>query len=83
MRAVEKAFNIDLKNHKNKALFRNPDGIQNAKQELKKLAPKYQQVSGSQSVSKYMDVTNNKSYSFNMFVSGVKKLYASTPPHTS
>jgi hypothetical protein len=76
MRAVEKAFNIDLKHYKNKALFRNPDSIQDAKQELKKLAPKYQQVSGSQSISKFMDIENNRSHSFNVFISGIKKLYA-------
>jgi uncharacterized protein YktA (UPF0223 family) len=76
LQAVEKAFSINLKNQKNKALFRDPDNIQNAKRELKKLAPKYQQVSGSQSISKYMDVTNNKSCSFNIFVAGVKRLCA-------
>jgi hypothetical protein len=76
MQAVEKAFNIDLKYQKNKSLFRNPDSIQNAKQELKKLAPKYQQISGSQNISKFMDIENNRSHSFNVFISGVKKLYA-------
>jgi hypothetical protein len=75
LQAVEKAFNINLKNQKNKALFRDPDNIQNAKQELKKLAPIYKQVSGSQNISKYMDVANNKSCSFNVFISGVKRLY--------
>jgi uncharacterized protein YktA (UPF0223 family) len=76
LQAVEKAFNINLKRQKNKALFRNPDSIQNAKQELKRLVPEYQQISGSQNISKHMDVANNKSHSFNVFVSGVKKLYA-------
>jgi uncharacterized protein YktA (UPF0223 family) len=76
LQAMEKAFNINLKNQKNKAMFRDPDNIQNAKQELKKLAPKYQQVSGSQSISKFMNIAENKSYSFQIFISGVKKLYA-------
>jgi uncharacterized protein YktA (UPF0223 family) len=73
LQAVEKAFSINLKNQKNKALFRDPDNIQNAKQELKKLAPKYQQVSGSQSISKFMNIAENKSPSFQIFISGVKK----------
>jgi uncharacterized protein YktA (UPF0223 family) len=74
LQAIEKAFSINLKNQKNKALFRDPDTIQNAKQELKKLAPKYQQVSGSQSISKFMNIAENKSHSFQVFISGVKKL---------
>jgi uncharacterized protein YktA (UPF0223 family) len=75
LQAVEKAFNIDLKNRKNKAQYRNPDTIANAKQELRRLVPKYQPVSGSQNISKYMDIENNKSHSFNVFISGLKKLY--------
>jgi uncharacterized protein YktA (UPF0223 family) len=43
--AIEKTFNIDLKNRKNKTIYRNPDAIRNAKQELKRLVPQYQQIS--------------------------------------
>jgi hypothetical protein len=70
--SIEKAFKIDLSHKKNKALFRNPDNIANAKEELKKLIPLYQQISGSDNISKHMNISNNTSHSFHVFISGVK-----------
>jgi hypothetical protein len=63
-----------LSAQKTKALFRNPDAISNAKQELKKLVPTYQPINGSNAIAQFMDITKNSSHSFNVFVSGVKKL---------
>jgi uncharacterized protein YktA (UPF0223 family) len=74
--ALEKAFAVDLSKKKNKTIYQNPDAIANAKEELKKLIPAYQQISGSQSISKYMTIDKNKSKSFHFFVSGVKTLCA-------
>jgi hypothetical protein len=34
------------------------------------------EVSGSQNISRFMDIENNRSHSFNVFISGVKKIYA-------
>lgn len=72
--AVEQTFSIDLSSKENKAQYRNPDTIANAKQELRKLVPKYQPISGSLSISKYMNIQRNTSQSFNIFISGVQKL---------
>jgi uncharacterized protein YktA (UPF0223 family) len=74
--AVEQAFAVDLSKKRNKAIYQNPDAITNAKEELKKLIPSYQQISGSQSISKYMTIGKNKSKSFQVFISGVKTLCA-------
>jgi hypothetical protein len=74
LNAVEKGFHINLSAHKTKARFRNPDAISNAKQMLKKLVPKYQQISGSNTIAQFMDITKNNSYSFNVFVSGIEKI---------
>jgi hypothetical protein len=74
--AIEKAFNIDLSVQKNKALFRNPDSLANPKQELTKLVPKYQQITGSIAIAQHMDITKNKSHSFNVFVAGIQRLVA-------
>jgi hypothetical protein len=41
--------------------------------ELKKLIPAYQQISGSQKISQYMDIEKNKSHSFHVFMSGVRR----------
>ena len=78
LEAVEKGFCINLSNHKSKAIFRNPDMIVNAKQELNKLIPKYQPISGSIAIAKYMDITKNKSHSFNVFIHGIEKLIKET-----
>jgi hypothetical protein len=72
--AIEKGYHINLSAHKTKALFRNPDAISNAKQELKKLVSIYQPIRGSNAIAQFMDITKNNSHSFNIFVSGVKKL---------
>jgi len=74
LNAVEKGYCTKLSVHKTRALFRNPDTISNAKQELKKLVPTYQPISGSIAIAKFMDITKNNSQSFNVFVSGIKKL---------
>jgi hypothetical protein len=72
--AVEKAFNVNLAKKKNKAIYRYPDKIQNAKQELKKLIPMYQPILGSQSIALNMDIDSNKSRSFQVFVEGVRRI---------
>lgn len=72
--AVEKGFSVNLSGYKLKAAFRNPDLIPNAKQTLKRLVPKYQPLSGSNTIAQYMDITKNKSHSFNVFVHGIEKL---------
>jgi hypothetical protein len=74
LRAIEKAFTIDLGSIKNKAKFRKPDKLTNAKEELKKLIPAYQQISGAKKISAYMDIDRNQSHSFNVFISGIKKI---------
>jgi hypothetical protein len=72
--AVERAFGVDLSKKKNKAIYRNPDNIQNAKQELRKLIPQYQQISGAKRIAFEMSLGENKSRSFRVFVEGVGKV---------
>jgi len=72
--AVEKGFCTNLSNYKSKAILRNPDLVVNAKQELKKLIPSYQPISGSIAIARHMDITKNKSHSFNVFIHGIEKL---------
>jgi hypothetical protein len=72
--AIEKGFNINLAAKRNKTLFRNPDSIPNAKHELKKLIPGYQQISGSHKIAQYMTIENNRSRSFQVFIKGVSRL---------
>jgi len=73
--AVEKAFpRFKAVKYKNKTKFRNPDSI-NAADEIIKLIPEFQKNRGAKLISQYMDINfNNKSNSFNHFVSGLQKI---------
>jgi uncharacterized protein YktA (UPF0223 family) len=72
--AIERGFNIKLAKKRNMALYRNPDNIANAKQELRKLIPAYQQISGSRSIAQCMTIEKNTSKSFQVFIAGVRRL---------
>ena len=72
--AVSKAYNKDLRVIKNKKKYRVPDDIVNPKRELQKLLPEHQQIIGAQRIAKYMNMENNTSVSFRMFVDGVRRL---------
>jgi len=58
----------------NKVKYRVPDRLANPSEELKKMAPGYQKVSGSRAIGPFMDINNNQSNSFNALVSGVRRL---------
>lgn len=57
-----------------KAKYRDPDRLANPSEELKKLAPSYQKVSGSRAIGPLLDINTNKSNSFNALINGVKRL---------
>ena len=63
-----------LGKYQNRSKFRNPDRLANPSEELKKLAPDYQKVSGSRAIGPLLDINNNQSRSFNTLISGVLKL---------
>lgn len=61
-----------------KARYRNPDDILRPSDELMRLVPGYQKVAGAREIAEHLNIENNRSISFKVFVSGVKKLvYAS------
>lgn len=60
--------------------YRNPDVLANASQEIMRLIPGYQKVSGAREVSKHIDHTVNLSPSFNVFLSGIEGLIARHHP---
>ena len=64
----------NLGRQQDKAKFRNPDTLNNAAQELKKLVPSYQKVSGSRALSPHLDIDNNCSTSFTALIAGVRRL---------
>lgn len=64
----------NLAKQQRKAKFRDPDKLANAPQELKKLAPEYQKISGSRAIGPLLNLDNNESTSFNVLISGLRNL---------
>ena len=59
-----------------RAKYRNVDALANAAEELFKLVPAYQKVSGSRKMGKSIETDRNISHSFRVFVQGVQQLVA-------
>lgn len=73
--AVEKGLKKrGLSKHQNKSKYRYPDRLANAAQELERLVPEYQKISGSRQIAPYLDPANTRSHSFMVFVQGVKRM---------
>ncbi len=78
--AIDKAFGTHLRQMQDKRKFRHPDILANAKEELKKYVPHYQQISGARAIAQQMSLTDNRSHSFNVFISGLRKLLKNATP---
>jgi hypothetical protein len=70
--AVETAFGLrGIAKRQSQRKFSAPDKLANAEQELRRLAPIYQKVGGSRLIAPHMNVRQNKSRSFQVFISGI------------
>ena len=73
--AVGQAFNkANLGKQQKGKKFRNPDMLSNPVQELQKLVPDYQKLSGSRKIASQMKIDANKSESFNALIRGIRNL---------
>jgi hypothetical protein len=74
--AVERGLCIsNIAGHRRKAKYRDPDSIINPSDELEKLTNgQYQHVMGSRSIAPHLSLDNNTSHSFNVLISGIKRL---------
>ncbi|MEQ1747458.1 MAG: DUF4276 family protein [Saprospiraceae bacterium] len=73
MDAVERAYpNFRAERYRNKATFRNPDNC-NAKEELRKILPNLQQIGSARAIAPHMDISENKSTSFQQFINGLNR----------
>ncbi len=82
LQAVEAAMDIHgLSSKQNNRKYKNPDRLANPKQELQRLTRyEYQQINSSRKIASLLSLTDNRSTSFNMFLSGVKKLIENGVP---
>ena len=76
LQAVENGLGIKgVAKKQDNQKFRVPDNLANAKQELKKLTKnQYQQVGGSRLIGPHLNLINNKSHSFRVFVDGINRI---------
>lgn len=75
--AVEKAYQLtvdSLSRKQTKGKYRNPDLLNNAKQELRKLVPAYYPGTHSKEIAPYLSLDANKSRSFQVFCTGIPKI---------
>ncbi len=80
LQAVERGLKLSgVARRQENSKFRTPDALIKPSQELIKLTGKrYQKISGSRSIAPHLDPNNNKSKSFNVLVTGIKRLVNQT-----
>ena len=78
LRAVDSGLDSrDLSRLQNSRKYRYPDRLANPSEELSRLTNRrYQKVSGSRAIGKYLDPGNNKSHSFNVLVKAIRSVTA-------
>jgi len=74
LQAVERGLDLSrIASQQQTRKYRNPDQIDSAKEELKKLTrSEYQQVAGSRAIAPHLDLKNARSRSFHNLVLGIK-----------
>ena len=72
--AVSEAYGVDLNYLSAKRKYRNPDSIDHPKKELKRYIPQMGQIEGARRIAPHMNLGENTSRSFQVFVQGVKRL---------
>jgi hypothetical protein len=78
--AVEKGIGVTgLAGMQNKKKYRDPDRLGSPSDELERLtAGLYEKVSGSRAIAPYFILEQNRSHSFHVLVSGIRKLLKAT-----
>ncbi|TAD94731.1 MAG: DUF4276 family protein [Bacteroidetes bacterium] len=79
MLAIEKSYpSFKADKYLRKMQFRNPDLLNNASQELRKMLPEFQKVASAKAISPNLnlDLNHNHSESFKQFISGIIRFFA-------
>ena len=73
--AVSEAFHQPkLATLKRKAIYQNPDHLGDPVTELRKVIPDYQKREGARRISRHLDMTRNRSRSFQVFIKAIKNM---------
>lgn len=65
---------FDVEKFRNRAKYRDPERVANASEELGKLIPGYRKTTGAGRIAPHLSPTENRSRSFQAFVSGLRAL---------
>ncbi|MDX2034025.1 MAG: DUF4276 family protein [Blastocatellia bacterium] len=77
LKAVAVAFDLPrLAKLAARGKFRDPDRLGNASEELRRLVDGYQKIGGARAIAPHLDLSNNQSKSFQVFLDGVRRLVA-------
>lgn len=76
LRALAAAFNVNLRAHYGKALYRNPDIIGSPSDIIKKLVPQFQKVNGARLMGRALSMDSNTSPSFSQTCGALHRLAA-------
>lgn len=73
----------ELRNLSKKALFRIPDKIHKPSNQIARLVPEFQKISGARVMANHIDQVRNISMSFRIFANGIDQIAASSfqPPN--
>ena len=75
--ALAQAYNDEsLRGIGNTARYRDPDAVQRPSDELSRIAPAFQKVSGARLVAKLLSRERNRSRSFHVTIDGIARLQA-------
>lgn len=76
--AIEQAYQIrGISKKQLNRKYKTPDRIANPVQELERLTNyQYTKVAGSRKIGPFLNIQKNRSHSFNIFISGIKRLVA-------
>lgn len=75
--AIEQAYKLkpqSLSKKQSQNKFRDPDRLNSAKEELKKLVSEYYPGTHSRKIAPYLSLRDNKSRSFQVFLAGINKI---------
>ncbi len=76
--ALAEAFENDsLRQIGNKSKYRDPDSVSSPSEELTRLVPEFQKVSGARKMGSHLSMERNVSQSFRVLVHGVRRLQES------
>jgi len=69
LKAIEIAYNLTgLSKRQSQAKFRDPDKLTNAAEIIQDLVPGYRKRRGAETIGPHLDIQNNQSSSFRLFV---------------